>query len=206
MKRPKKSEKPKKKEEASEISEVLYGTPVLTDLAYKATDVLGEGERATDVLDHVATDVLPKGMQGTDVLDKVTDVLDRSTDVLDNATNVLDKETDVLDKSTDVLNKSTDILDTKTDVLNKTKPKGISEELFEDFGEGTDTYEEDDDTNEDTTDVLAVEDDEATEVLCGDHNEPPVEEPDMNEEQPLPAIFDVQDMATVVHTKDKIGN
>lgn len=195
------SEKP-----VSEISEVLRGGPIqLPDsegdevdgilfgkgkqtmprkkrritLAGEATDVLGEGERITDLLENIETDVLPYGNKETDVLDTSTDILDKATDLLQE-------------------NRATDVL----------------------WENKNSEFEEDEDTNEDTTDVLCAESDEdeadseeseITEVLCADSKgSTEILTSDdksmnlLNEEQPLPDIFDVQDNATVVHTKDKI--
>lgn len=172
-----------------EILEMLKGGPIRlarTDSTNEVDDILFGKE-------NVVTDVLPKGEKPTDVLrDTATDVLrDKPTDIL------RDKPTDILkDKPTDILR------DSATDVLSE-----ISEKSFENNEEDEDSEAE----VEDITDVLTSgeEETEITEVLCTSEEQPEEKETsvlpdDVNEEQPLPDIFDVQETATIVHTKGKI--
>lgn len=149
----------------SEVDDILYGKerkPAAQKestlvLGTQATDVLGEGERLTTLLESGSTDVLPPSGKPTDVLETSTDLLNKSTDILQD-----DDDEDTNDDITDVL-----------------------------------TSDEEDLEETDTTEVLTGGNEDSTDVLTSDMSS-------MAYEQPLPDIFDVQDTATVVHTKDKI--
>lgn len=162
-------------------------TAVLSD---EPTDILEEEETVvlqardlpTDILEEEETDVLQEIDLPTDVLeDEETDILeDEETEVLpeedEEATSVLSDEEVPTEVLWAVGDEPTDVLEDESTILL------YDEEELEGI------------LNSEST-VLLQSEAKPTLVLMND----------MDEEQPLPDIFDVQETATIVHTDEKIG-
>lgn len=210
---------------SGEATEVLDEGERLTDILESgATDILPNEEKPTDILKDTATDILTDSL--TDVLkDTVTDILtDSSTDVLkDTATDTLrsDSTSRLPGISDDIFNNYEE--DDFEDMEEDSEEEDITDVLALDDDEDSDESE--------TTEVLWTEDEASTDVLLDESTELLYDEDELqgilssdsttllqpeikrrtvlskttSEEQPLPAIFDVQDTATIVHTEEKIG-